>query len=190
MTSPTLFTIGHSNLAAAAFLDLLRRFGVEAVVDVRSQPVSRFSPHFNRAYLSSALKSAGLRSSFMGDSLGGRPGSPRFYDADGHVRYDRWSASPEFTDGLRRLQGAAAKYRIALLCSEADPSQCHRHLLVARVLVAGGWPVDRIVHILRDGLAITDGEIPRQDRLEEDGAAWRSPQSVLHKVQRSGSLAG
>jgi hypothetical protein len=50
----TLFTIGHSTHELAEFLRLLNVHGVEAVADVRSQPVSRLT-HFERDELADAL---------------------------------------------------------------------------------------------------------------------------------------
>ena len=186
MTKPVIYTIGHSNLALADFLARLRAFAIDTVVDVRSQPVSRYSPWFNRAELTAALKQAAIRYAFLGESLGGRPHDSAYYDPDGHVRYDRWAASAPFQRGLAQLAQAATKYRLALLCAEADPAHCHRHLLIARALAERGWSQARILHIRDDEHCQPDDAIAAQaDLFGADG--WRSPQSVLHKVRPSAS---
>src|SRR5581483_1618051 len=95
-TAPVIYTIGHSNLTLTAFIERLSAAAIDTVVDVRSQPASRFAPQFNRGPLAEALRSAGIRYAFMGDQLGGRPDDPAYYDPDGHVRYDRWSTAPAF----------------------------------------------------------------------------------------------
>lgn len=187
MSPSVIYTIGHSNLGLPVFLALLTQDAIDVVVDVRSQPVSRFAPHFNRAPLAEALRSVGIRYSFMGDALGGRPDNPAYYDAEGYVRYDLWSASDQFQTGLSRLCSAANRYRIALMCSEADPANCHRQLLIARVLRNRGWLGECIVHIIPNGSHISDAEMPQQANMLEGERSWRSPQSVLHKVQRNGS---
>ncbi|MBI2760469.1 MAG: DUF488 domain-containing protein [Chloroflexi bacterium] len=178
-----IYTIGHSNLTLADLLARLRAELIDTVVDVRSQPVSKYSPHFNRPALADALKREGMAYSFMGDLLGGRPDSARYYDADGHVRYDLWAASPEFRKGTAMLLRAAETRRLAVLCSEADPRQCHRHLLIARVLIGEGRSPSRILHILSDGALLPEDAIPRQTGLFGGDDEWRSPQSVLHKVR-------
>jgi uncharacterized protein (DUF488 family) len=185
-----IFTVGHSNTALGVLLDNLRAYGVEALVDVRSQPYSKYTPHFNRPELTSTLQEEGIRYAFMGDTLGGRPEGREFYDDEGYVRYDRWSESDRFREGIAKLKGSAARRRTAVLCSEEDPEACHRHLLIARVLASDGWPASRIAHIRGDGSCTLDEAIAVQQDLFGGEVAWRSPRSVLHKVQRSASSSG
>lgn len=180
-----IFTIGHSNTPIDALLANLRAYNIEALVDVRSQPYSKYTPHFNRPELTSTLQDEGIRYAFMGDTLGGRPEGREFYDEDGYVRYDIWSTSDRFCEGIDKLKGSAVRRRTAVLCSEEDPKACHRHLLIARVLAADGWPASRIAHIRGDGSFMLDESIAVQQDLFGGEVAWRSPQSVLHKVQRS-----
>lgn len=143
-----LFTIGHSNHPLEKFIELLRRHRVEVVVDTRSQPYSRHAPHFNRDALRAALTGAGIRYSFLGEELGGRPRGEEYYDAEGYVRYDRVAAADFFQSGIARVKRGAIKYRLALLCAEENPEGCHRRLLIARVLCGDGFTVD---HIRGDG---------------------------------------
>jgi uncharacterized protein (DUF488 family) len=185
-----VFTVGHSNQSFDALLGSLRAYEIEAVIDVRSQPVSRYTPHFNRGDLSWRLQEAGLKYAFCGDMMGGRPDDKMFYDDEGYVRYDLWSASDQFQEGIAKLQQGAKRRRTAIMCSEEDPGACHRHLLIARVLVAQGWPAGQIIHIRAGGSCISDDAIPVQQDLFGGAIGWRSPQSVLHKVQRSTSSAG
>jgi Domain of unknown function DUF488 len=123
----------------------------------------------------------------MGRELGGRPDNTAFYDDAGHVRYDLWSKSELFQSGLKQLIEAAGKSEVALLCSEEDPLRCHRYLLIARVLAQHGVPRSDILHIRADGRCIPDDELPRQDGLFGEDSEWRSPRSVLRKVQPSTS---
>ncbi|MCC7087977.1 MAG: DUF488 domain-containing protein [Dehalococcoidia bacterium] len=173
-----LYTVGHSNHTADDLLDLLRRNGISVVVDVRSSPFSRYCPQFNREQL--ARHCAGkLRYVWMGDSLGGRPADPAFYDEAGHVLYAPLSRTESFLSGIGALERNAERYSIAILCSEADPIACHRSLLITRVLRDRGMPDDRIRHILANGTVRNDSELPVQVPMLED--AWRSPLSVLHE---------
>ncbi len=133
-----VFTIGHSHHELPRLIELLKAAGVEAVADVRSHPFSRRLPQFNRPELEHGLKSAGLVYVFLGDLLGGRPDLPSVYDEEGRVDYRRVRATDFFQRGLERLARAREKYRVALLCAEEDPLDCHRGLMIAPALVEGG----------------------------------------------------
>jgi len=140
----SVLTIGHSRHPLDKFLGLLRQHEAEILVDVRSQPFSRFSPHFSRKALERAVTGASIRYLFMGDALGGRPQSPACYDAGGKLDYDRVEAQDFYQRGIERLLEGIARFRVCLLCSEEDPSSCHRRLLITRTLVRRGVDVRHI----------------------------------------------
>ena len=147
MTSPRILTIGHSNHPLERFLALLSKHGVTAVADVRSAPYSRFCPHFNRDVLTTALKESGIRYSYLGRELGGRSDDPMCYQ-DGQIQYERVARTDVFRKGVARVVSGAESFRVALMCAEKEPLDCHRTLLVAPALVALGVEVG---HILADG---------------------------------------
>jgi uncharacterized protein (DUF488 family) len=146
MTQPTIYTVGHSNVSGEAFVALLRQHEISAVADVRSQPYSRYLPHFSQGPLKAALREAGIAYVFLGRELGARPDDPGCY-RDGRAVYARIAATPSFAEGLERLRRGAVRERIALLCAEKDPITCHRTILVCRHL-RGALAID---HILADG---------------------------------------
>lgn len=146
-TSAHFLTVGHSNHAVHTFLELLSGNGVSAVADVRSAPYSRFAPHFSKAPLERTLSGIGIGYVFLGDELGGRSSDPSCYER-GRIVYDRVAETNQFTIGIDRLIRGSRSERIAILCTEKDPLDCHRTLLVSRALVAKGARVD---HILADG---------------------------------------
>ncbi len=145
-----LFTIGHSNIQIEEFLELLRRHGVEMLVDVRTAPYSRYCPQFNRAALQRALEAAGLCYHYDGEALGGKPADENLRREDGTPDYDKIAGSAVYQDGLERLEALAAAQRVAIMCSEADPDRCHREKLIARSLRARGV---KVTHIRPDGSA-------------------------------------
>jgi uncharacterized protein (DUF488 family) len=147
MDSSTLFTVGHSNHSFERFGELLRRHEIVALADVRSAPYSRSNPDFNREFLKTKLAAAGIAYVFLGRELGARPEGAQFYQ-QGRVQYRMLAQSPLFRDGLDRVLKGAQSHRLALLCAEKEPLDCHRTLLVARELVALGASV---VHIHTDG---------------------------------------
>src|SRR5207244_13278444 len=89
-------TIGHSNHPLDHFLRLGKDHRIEVVVDTRSQPYSKYSPHYDREPLRDALAAAGVKYVFMGRELGGRPDGAEFYDEEGHVLYGQVAESPVF----------------------------------------------------------------------------------------------
>lgn len=147
MTTFDLFTTGHSNIPAQRFTAMLRAAGIETIADVRSVPASRFCPWFSAKNLAPLLVSANMSYLFLGDELGGRPRDPSLY-CDGVADYEAMARRPSFQDGLDRLLANAGRSRLCLMCSERDPLDCHRCLLVARALAARGVTVG---HILHDG---------------------------------------
>jgi uncharacterized protein (DUF488 family) len=97
--------------------------------------------------LSEALKQAGIAYSFLGKELGGRPQDPSCY-VNGQVQYRLVALTEQFQKGIKRVLSGAQKYRIALMCAEREPLDCHRGLLVAPALEKAGASV---LHILADG---------------------------------------
>lgn len=142
-----VFTIGHSSHDFATFRGLLARHEVDAVADVRSIPYSRRYPQFAKRPLVAALKDAGIAYGWLGDALGGRQEAFAAI-ADPAERYDRMAGRREFQAGLNRVVAASATRRLALMCAEREPMQCHRALLVCRHLAARGAAIR---HILADG---------------------------------------
>lgn len=147
-TQPMVFTVGHSNHSQEVFVNLLLRHGVDEVIDVRSAPYSRYSPQFNHEPLQRILEDIGIGYTYLGGELGGRPADRSCYDADGRVQYDRVAATDTFDDALRRVTRVADESHVALLCTEKEPLECHRTLLVARALA--DREVD-VAHIQADG---------------------------------------
>ncbi|MXZ90277.1 MAG: DUF488 domain-containing protein [Chloroflexi bacterium] len=175
-----MLTVGHSNHEADAFLQLLVRHGVDEVVDVRSAPYSRYASQFNHDALRSALEDVGIGYTYLGGELGGRPADRSSYDADGRVRYNRVADSDDFDDGIRRVIRAADEGQVALVCTEKEPLECHRTLLVARNLVERGVAVG---HILADGgLEAHDATMLRLvevHKLPPDGDMFRTRDDVI-----------
>jgi uncharacterized protein (DUF488 family) len=193
-----LWTIGHSNHPLEKFLDLLRRHAVELLVDVRSQPYSGYATQFNREALQAALCDAGVKYLFLGDLIGGRAEGAEFYDSEGRVLYDRLAAAPEFQRGVERLLREMKTARTAVLCGEEDPTNCHRRLLIGRVLSTRGVAVR---HIRGDGRVETEDEVAAEELFRktkgqrmlfetEDPDEWKSAQSVLPRKARKNSSSG
>jgi len=143
-----IYTIGHSNHPIDRFVGLLQQHGIEALADVRSTPYSRFNPQFRKEKLQGSLAEAGIRYVFLGDELGARSQDPSCYDEEGRVSYARLATTEGFRRGIERLLAGMRNHRIAIMCAERDPLECHRTILVSRELEKAGASV---THILAAG---------------------------------------
>lgn len=156
----TLYTIGHSIMPMETFLALLADAGVRTLIDVRSSPYSRHAPHFSKGELATRLEREGIRYIFEGKALGGRPEDPTCYrkgelPPEGaeyldEVNYAAVMRKPWFLEGIERVLIEAARQPTAVMCSEADPRQCHRHHLVATYIMRA-HPSVEVTHIVEQG---------------------------------------
>jgi uncharacterized protein (DUF488 family) len=147
--SDCVYTIGHSRHEPERFLELLWAHEISAVGDVRSNPYSKMNPQYNREPLKAILTEAGITYVFLGRELGARTEDPSCYEG-GKVQYERLARTDLFQSGLHRVRDGMSRYRLALMCAEKEPLECHRGILVARELEASGIPVR---HIMADGAA-------------------------------------
>jgi len=155
-----ILTIGHSNHGLEKFIRLLEDNGVMTLVDVRSAPFSRYNPHFNKESLERELPRHDIQYAFAGKFLGGRPTDPTCYKnrqlpAEGadylhEVDYPEVMKRKWFIDGIQRLLEMADEQTTAIMCSEEDPAQCHRHHLIAKYLMREHSEV-KVKHIRGDG---------------------------------------
>jgi uncharacterized protein (DUF488 family) len=192
---PILYTIGHSNQTPDRLRRLLVARGVRTVVDVRSQPYSRYSPQFNHDALARFLEDASIEYLFAGDTLGGRPAGREFYDSEGHVEYFKVAGADAFQTGIARLRFLLQEREgVAVLCSEEDPTTCHRRLLIGRVVAGEGIAVK---HIRGDGRVQDEAQLAGAGKVsslvqrglfdEAEESAWRSSRSVLPARPRNSS---
>jgi uncharacterized protein (DUF488 family) len=137
----TIHTIGHGRHPFAYFLELLKRYEIEFVIDVRSFARSRW-PQFNGMVLAELLRENGI-------------GYEHLPETGGKTR-----PKPEDLDwGIGRIIELASETRAVLMCSESHPlsqhkvprANCHRIGLLAPILRTKG--IDTVIHILPNGEA-------------------------------------
>ena len=156
MSNVPIYTIGYGNRSIEEFTRLLRQYEIQFLIDVRSRPYSRFNAKFSKDALERQLKEASIRYVFMGDTLGGRPNDSTCYQ-DGNVAYAKVREKPFFQSGIERIHTVWEKQlRVALMCSEIKPQECHRSKLIGRTLTEQGIDVR---HIDEAGLLKTQTEI-------------------------------
>jgi uncharacterized protein (DUF488 family) len=173
----TIFTIGHSTRSLEELVEVLQAHGIQTLVDIRSFPMSRRLPHFNRESLEKSLTAAGIRYVWM-KALGGRrkkirDDSPNVVLRSPSFRnYADYMLTEEFEQAIEELLRLAEHSRTAYMCAERVYFRCHR-MLVSDWLVAHGHEVLHIdgtgptkPHHLMDEARLQDGQlIYRGDRL-------------------------
>ncbi|MGI9102927.1 MAG: DUF488 domain-containing protein [Terriglobales bacterium] len=166
----TLFTIGHSTRSLDELIEALRAHGIRRLVDIRSFPMSRRLPHFNRENLEVELPKAEIDYVWM-QALGGRRKKIRDDSPNTALRspsfrnYADYMLTPEFRKAAAELVRMAEEKPTAYMCAERVYFRCHR-MMVSDYLVAHGHSVLHIdaagptrPHKLLDVARIRDGEL-------------------------------
>ncbi|HET9999274.1 MAG TPA: DUF488 domain-containing protein [Ktedonobacteraceae bacterium] len=157
MPATPVYTIGYGNRSIEDFITLLQKYGIKYLVDLRSQPYSRYKPEFSKAALEQYLTRQQIRYVYMGDTLGGRPEDTGCYTDDGKVDYTILREKDFYQRGISRLRTAWEKqYAIALMCSELKPQECHRGKLIGNTLDEQGM---NVMHIDEAGNPKTQDEV-------------------------------
>lgn len=164
----TVWTIGHSTRALDDFIALLQRERIESLWDVRSFPMSRRYPHFNRDSLKVALPDVGIGYEHAPQLGGRRPvpknAPPTQWRNAGFKGYAAYMLTPEFHAAIDGLRAAASERRTCIMCAEAVPWRCHRGL-IADALIARGDEVLDILdaatkpHKLTSFAVVSNGEV-------------------------------
>jgi uncharacterized protein (DUF488 family) len=137
----TIFTIGHSTLPIEEFIGLLKNYGIEQLVDVRTVPKSRHVPQFNSDALAAALGGQGIGYVHLKE-LGGLRHAKKDSINTGWRNasfrgYADYMSTDEFAMGIDRLIELSKAKRTVIMCAEAVPWRCHRSLVGDALLVRG-----------------------------------------------------
>ena len=142
-----LFTIGYASFSITEFINALKSHGINALVDVRSAPYSKYKPDFKKDNINKVLMDNNISYIFLGKYVGARVEDPECY-IDGKLNFGLLKKTKNYQAGIDRILNGMRDYRIALMCAEKDPVNCHRTFLTCRTLRS--YPV-KILHILEDG---------------------------------------
>lgn len=142
------FTIGYGDYPIDRFIPFLQNVSIDAIIDVRSSPYSRFNPHFNREILENSLSRSDIGYHYMGDKIGGRYSDSGLLYPDGTVNYKKVQNTEKFQEGIAELLSIISSGKpVALMCAEKEPERCHRFALISPVLQSKGISV---IHIRPD----------------------------------------
>lgn len=159
------FTIGHSNHGAEKFVKLLKIHGPQLVVDVRSVPYSQRNPQFNREIIGKNLAKNKIAYISLGKLLGARYNNPDLFFSERQiVDFSKVRKLSTFKEGIDCVLSELKKGRkVALMCSEKNPFNCHRFVLISHELANRGV---NIKHILSDGSTVLNNILEEQLILE------------------------
>ncbi len=153
----TLLSIGHSQHRVDFFISLLKSHNVNYILDVRSIPYSQFAADYNRERIKAALQSNGIKYAFMGNYFGARPTDTSLYSPNGYLDFDKVADSLNFRKAFDSVaKGVEQGYKIAFMCTEKDPIECHRAILVTNAFFKAGYSIE---HIMPDNTVQTQQDI-------------------------------
>lgn len=136
----TIFTIGHSTHESDGFIEMLKAYNIELLVDIRHYPGSRHCPQFGKKRLEQNLQKHFILYQHI-EELGGRRRPLKNSEQNKGWRspqfrgYADYMQTPEFRAALRELMTLARIYHTVIMCSEAVPWRCHRSLVGDALLV-------------------------------------------------------
>lgn len=153
------YTIGHSTNSIEKFLLLLKENKINCIVDVRSSPFSKIAPQYNKDNIKKTLKINNIFYLFLGNELGARYNDINLFE-NGVVSFKKVSITQNFQSGIKRIvEGIKKEFKIALMCSERDPINCHRFGLISHELFKIGI---NVFHIFDNGIILSNEELEKK----------------------------
>ena len=160
MNLKEIYTVGHSNHQIDYFLELLKFRNINCLIDVRSTPVSNYSPQFNKLPLKNYLKNNNITYMHFKDEFGARHEQETVLDENGQVNFELFRKTNEFKKGIERVEKGFSKgYRIALMCSEGNPLECHRFSMISVYLNKIGY---NVFHILKNKVVKSHAQLEQE----------------------------
>lgn len=154
-----IYSIGHTNHTIDNFILMLIKQNINCIVDVRSTPFSKYTPQFNKEILRESLNIKGIHYLHMGKEFGARRENTLLYTKEGYLDFQKARNDNDFLSGVERLKdGCEKEFKIALMCTEKDPFDCHRAIMVSKGLKDNGFNVKHI---------LSDNTIQTQEKIEE-----------------------
>jgi uncharacterized protein (DUF488 family) len=137
-----IFTFGYEGLSLKAFIACLKSAGIQTVVDVRANPLSR-KPGFSKHALSSALHAAGINYDHRRTMGCPKPIRDRYRNDGDWAAYTRGFLAylKGQNEELKEVAQIAGSSRSCLLCFEADFNRCHRTYVARAAAKRGGLQV-------------------------------------------------
>ncbi|WP_455538117.1 DUF488 domain-containing protein [Terrisporobacter sp.] len=154
-----IYTLGHSNYPFDKLIEILKKYNINCVVDIRAIPYSKYNTQYNKEFFQANLKKLGYTYIYMADEFGAKRKTRKSYNNEGYADFEKVIFEDDFKKGVQRLKvGCKKGYKIVLLAAMQEPIRCPRAILVGRQLVKEGFNVKHIMH---------EGDLKSQADLEE-----------------------
>ena len=154
-----IFAIGHSNYPYDKLIDMIKKYDINCVVDIRETPYSKYNTQYNKEAFNESLRNSGFVYIYMGKEFGAKRTNKDVYTQEGYADFEKVAKEDIFLKGIDRLKkGCQMGYRIVLLGAMQEPIRCHRSILVGKTLNKEGFDVKYIMH---------EGNLAYQQDIEE-----------------------
>ena len=154
-----IYTLGHSNYPFDKFIEILKKYNINCVVDIRAIPYSKYNTQYNKEFFQLNLKKLGYTYIYMADEFGAKRKTRKSYNKEGYADFEKVILEDDFKRGIERLKIDCNKgYKIVLLGAMQEPIRCPRAILIGKELVKYGFNVKHIMH---------EGNLKTQNELEE-----------------------
>lgn len=141
-----IYTIGYTSFNIEKIVEVLKKYKITYLIDVRSVPKSSYYKDFDDSNLMPLLKANGILYRNYKKEFGARQENKDFYNSKGFLDFNIFSQSKQFNDGIEKMKKAQNMgYVICLMCAEKDPINCHRTILIARNLDKKGFVIKHIL---------------------------------------------
>lgn len=153
----TVYTIGYTAFEINKFIEVLKIFNINCLVDVRSTPRSSYYTDFDDYNLRNTLKNHQIVYRNYKEEFGARQDNKDFYSKEGYLDFEKFAKSEQFNRGIDKIKKAyEMNFNVCLMCAEKDPFNCHRTILVSKNLKENGFDVQ---HILADETTCSQDDI-------------------------------
>ena len=154
-----IYTLGHSNYPFDKFIEILKKYNINCVVDIRAIPYSKYNTQYNKEFFQSNLKKLGYTYIYMADEFGAKRKTRISYNDEGYADFDKVILEDDFKRGIERIKmGCSKNYKIGILGAMQEPIRCPRAILLGKELIKEGFDVKHIMH---------EGNLKTQEELEE-----------------------
>ena len=153
-----IFTIGYSAFELEEFIKVLHKYKIDGVIDVRSNPVSAYFTDYDKNNLATSLEREEIFYDNYKEEFGARQNDKKFF-TDGCLDFQKFMNSEQFQVGTSKVENLINEgHKLALMCAEKYPQNCHRCIMVARYFSDNDYLVK---NILADGEYQTQADVEK-----------------------------
>ena len=140
-----IYTIGYSSFTINEFINVLKQYNINCVIDVRSKPYSKYHTDYNKPILEKILEDNKLLYRNYAEEFGAQQTDESYY-TNGYVDFDKFTKSQLFKNGFNKIiAGIDLGYTFVIMCAEKDPATCHRNIMVAKEFFKQGYQIKNIL---------------------------------------------